>query len=238
MVVFPKLYTFLSYQFAFKCNPNNPVNNYLRIGTKINPSSKPRGRPKQIDDSHVLEAVLGVFWEKGYAGASLSDLANAAGVSRPRLYDVFPDKEAMYLAVVDRVIGDTQAALDAALVAERSLKDELSTFFEMSIHHYLSGVKSRGCLVTSTAPAEAIESPAVQLALKRLIAALDEAFETRFRIAQERGENGAPISAAMLGRQATAVVQSLALRARGGAQIREMQEIAEAAVQLMTVNSC
>ncbi|KMY85029.1 hypothetical protein BUMB_04493c [Candidatus Paraburkholderia calva] len=107
------------------------------------------------------------------------------------------------------MIGDTQAALDAALVAKRSLTDELSTFFEMSIDNYLFGAKSRGCLVTSTTLAEAIESPAVQLALRPLIAALDEAFETRFRVAQERGEIGSSISAAMRGRQATAMVQEL-----------------------------
>lgn len=82
--------------------------------------------------------------KRGYAGASLSDLADAAGVSRPRLYDAFPDKTSMYLAVVDRVINDTKAALDFALVAKRPLQDELSTFFGMSIDHYLSGAKARG----------------------------------------------------------------------------------------------
>ncbi|GLQ91635.1 TetR/AcrR family transcriptional regulator [Dyella acidisoli] len=213
---------------------NGPVNNYLHIGTKMKVSNRPRGRPKQIDDSHVLDAVLGVFWEKGYAGASLSDLADAAGVSRPRLYDAFPDKNAMYLAVVDRVIGDTKAALDFALAGARPLRDELSAFFKMSIDHYLSGAKSRGCLVMCTAPAEAIESPAVRASLKRLITLLDEAFARRFRIAQACNEIDSAISAPMLGRQTTAMVQSLALRARSGADIHEMQEIASVTVQLLT----
>jgi len=210
---------------------NSAVNNYLRIGRKMTTSVRARGRPKHIDDGRILDAVLEVFWDKGYAGASLTDLADAAGVSRPRLYDAFPDKESMYLAVANRVIDDTKAALDSALLAKRSLEDELSGFFAMSIDHYLSSPKSRGCLVTTTAPAEAIGSLAVRQALNRLIAVLDEAFERRFQIAQDRGEIGSGISAARLGRQATAVVQGLALRARSGADRAEMQDIADTTIR-------
>lgn len=194
---------------------------------------RPRGRPKHIEDSDILDAVLGVFWKKGYAGATLSDLAEAAGVSRPRLYDAFPDKTAMYLAVVDRVIEETKAALDAALAAKRPLADELLAFFRMSIDHYLSEGKYRGCLVTTTAPAEAIETPAVRLALKRLIDLLDQSFMERIKIAQERGEIGVTLPAGMLARQVTAMVQSLALRARSGADVHEMQQTASILVQLI-----
>ncbi|WP_232316412.1 TetR/AcrR family transcriptional regulator [Candidatus Burkholderia verschuerenii] len=181
--------------------------------------------------------MLGVFWEKGYAGASLTDLADAAGVSRPRLYDAFHDKTAMYLAVVDRVIGDTRAALEHALPAARPLRDELATFFAMSIDHYLSGGKARGCLVVCTAPAEAAETPAVAAALWRLIALLDELFERRFRIAQDRGEIDAAVPVAMLARQTTGMVQGLALRARSGAALAEMQEIARMTLDFLTARA-
>lgn len=200
-------------------------------------SKRSRGRPQHIDDSQVLDAVLGVFWEKGYAGASLSDLADAAGVSRPRLYDAFSDKSSMYLAVLNRVIGEMKAALDSVLTAERPLCDELSTFLEMSIDHYVSGAKPRGCLVMCTAPAEALETPAVRTSLARIIAVLDGAFEARFQTAQDRGEIDSTLSATMLGRQATAVVQSLALRARSGADINEMRSMARAAAVLMSGDS-
>lgn len=206
----------------------------MQIGREMETSRRARGRPKHIDDGQVLDAVLGVFWEKGYAGSSLSDLAEAAGVSRPRLYDALTDKSSMYLAVLDRVIGETKAALDFALPAKRPLHDEISTFLEMSIDHYVSGTKSRGCLVMCTAPAEALETPVVRTALGRMIAVLDNAFEKRFQTAQDRGEIGSALSAAMLGRQATAMVQSLALRARSGTDINEMRSIARAAATLMS----
>ncbi len=193
-----------------------------------------RGRPKRINDSQVRDAVLGVFWEKGYSGASLSDLAAAAAVSRPRLYDAISDKRSIYLAVIDRVTGELKGALDAALTGQRPLREELAAFLEISIGHYVSGAQSRGCLVMCTAPAEALGSPAVRAALARIIAVLDDAFEARFQTAQDRGEIGSAISAAMLGRQATAVVQSLALRARSGADIGEMRSMARAAAALMT----
>jgi hypothetical protein len=85
-----------------------------------------------------------------------------------------------------------------------------------------------------TAPAEALETPAVSAALARIIGVLDDAFEARFRIAQDRGEIGTALSAAMLGRQATAIVQSLALRARSGCAVDEMRSIAHTAATLMS----
>jgi TetR/AcrR family transcriptional regulator, copper-responsive repressor len=213
---------------------NRIVNIQMLIGRKMEASRRARGRPKHIDDDKVLDAVLGVFWEKGSAGSSLSDLADAAGVSRPKLYDALADKSSMYLVVLDRVISDTKAAIDFALPAKRPLRDELSAFFDMSIDHYLSGARSRGCLVMCTAPAEALETPAVRAALARIIAVLDGAFQVRFQIAQDRGEMGSALSAAMLARQATAMVQSLALRARSGADKNEMRAMARAAAALLS----
>jgi AcrR family transcriptional regulator len=200
-------------------------------------SKRARGRPKQVDDSQVLDAVLGVFWEKGYSGASLSDLAAAAGVSRPSLYEALSDKSAMYLTVLDRVVGATKAAIEATLTGQQPLRQELSAFFDKSIDHYMGGTRPRGCLVLCTAPAEALETPGVRTTLARLIAVLDDAFESRFQTAQDRGEIGSVISASMLARQATAVVQSLALRARSGADVNEMRSMARAAAELMSRNT-
>lgn len=71
-------------------------------------------------------------------------------------------------------------------------------------------------------------------ALRRLIVLLDETFDKRFEVAQACGRIDATIAASLLGRQTTAIVQSLALRARSGAAVRELQEVASAAVQLIT----
>ena len=66
-------------------------------------------RPKSFDPDTVLAKAMGVFWEKGYDAASISDLTAAMGINRFSLYDTFGDKHQLYLKALDaysvRVVG-------------------------------------------------------------------------------------------------------------------------------------
>ena len=48
----------------------------------------------------IIEAVNGVFAEKGFDGATTRELAEAAGVSEALLYRHFPSKESLYAAML------------------------------------------------------------------------------------------------------------------------------------------
>ena len=57
--------------------------------------------------SHLIEAALRVFAERGYAGTELADVATAAGVGRPLIYHYFEGgKEDLYVTVLERAWGD------------------------------------------------------------------------------------------------------------------------------------
>lgn len=60
------------------------------------------GRHREFDVEKTLDAVLDVFWLKGYEGASYTDLTHATGVERPGLYSAFGNKEAMFRLALDR----------------------------------------------------------------------------------------------------------------------------------------
>src|SRR5919109_5028362 len=49
----------------------------------------------------IVDAVKGVFAEKGFDGTTTRELANAAGVSEALLYKHFPSKESLYAAMLD-----------------------------------------------------------------------------------------------------------------------------------------
>ena len=58
-----------------------------------------------------------VFWQKGYEGASLTDLTEAMGINRPSLYAAFGDKEALFRKALDRYVTEREAYVEAALKA-------------------------------------------------------------------------------------------------------------------------
>ena len=58
-------------------------------------------RPKSFDPDTVLTKAMGVFWEKGYDAASISDLTAAMGINRFSLYDTFGDKHALYIKALE-----------------------------------------------------------------------------------------------------------------------------------------
>lgn len=57
--------------------------------------------PRAQRRAQLLEAALTVFVSKGYHQAAMEDIAEQAGVSKPVLYQHFPGKLELYLALLD-----------------------------------------------------------------------------------------------------------------------------------------
>lgn len=83
---------------------------------------RPPGRPREFDRDAVLRAAMLVFWRQGYEGASLADLTEAMGISKPTLYAAFGDKEGLLKEALRMYLGlraeDYTAALNRSTVRE------------------------------------------------------------------------------------------------------------------------
>jgi AcrR family transcriptional regulator len=71
--------------------------------------------PKEQRRAQVLDAAREVFVAIGYHAAGMDDIAEQAGVSKPVLYQHFPGKLDLYLALLDAGIDDLLATMDTAL---------------------------------------------------------------------------------------------------------------------------
>ncbi len=78
--------------------------------TALAPTARPRRKGERTAE-RILDAAEALFAEHGYAGTTLRDVAQAADLRIPSLYNHFESKESLYTAVLERGIGPVLAIL-------------------------------------------------------------------------------------------------------------------------------
>lgn len=71
--------------------------------------------PRSARRAQLLEAAQSVFVESGYHAAAMDDIAERAHVSKPVLYQHFPGKLDLYLALLDTHTAEVPALVREAL---------------------------------------------------------------------------------------------------------------------------
>ena len=66
----------------------------------MSPSARPRSRIQQKNRELILDAALEVFSLHGFRGATLDQIAEVAGLSKPNLLYYFPSKEEVHTALL------------------------------------------------------------------------------------------------------------------------------------------
>jgi AcrR family transcriptional regulator len=74
----------------------------------------------------AIAAATVAFAARGYFGTNTTEIAAAAGISQAYLYRLFPNKEALFVAVLDAVKVDIRQHLDATLDALPTAPESVS----------------------------------------------------------------------------------------------------------------
>ena len=83
--------------------------------------------PECSKEKRVLESATEVFTRYGYARTTMAAIASKAGISRPALYLLFPDKEAIFDRVIEEMDSRKLADIRIATAKIDSLQDKLTT---------------------------------------------------------------------------------------------------------------
>lgn len=75
--------------------------------------------------TRILKAATAVFLRYGFAKTTMVDIAEATGLTRPTLYQEFPDKESVFHAVVDDMVATKLAEIRAGLGRRKTLEAKL-----------------------------------------------------------------------------------------------------------------
>jgi AcrR family transcriptional regulator len=100
--------------------------------------ARPRRLPRQERRRQLLDAALEVFVSQGYHAAAMDDIAERAGVSKPVLYQHFPGKLDLYLALLDQSVDELLATVRTALDSTEDNKQRVAATFT-AYFEYVAG---------------------------------------------------------------------------------------------------
>ncbi|AZP20262.1 MULTISPECIES: TetR/AcrR family transcriptional regulator [Streptomyces] len=98
-------------------------------------AARPRGTrlPRRARRNQLLGAAQEVFVAQGYHSAAMDDIAERAGVSKPVLYQHFPGKLDLYLALLDQhceaLIGSVRQALASTTDNKQRVRATMDAYF-------------------------------------------------------------------------------------------------------------
>jgi AcrR family transcriptional regulator len=189
-----------------------------------------KGRPREFDTDQALDTALGVFWRKGYEGASLQDLTEAMGINRPSLYAAFGNKEELFRRVLARYVEGPAACVLRAL-EEPTARAAAELLLSAAVDVVTNPLNPHGCLLVQGALVcgESAESIRRELVAHRV--AGESAIRERFERALAEGDLPADADPADLARYVVTVLRGMAVQAAGGATREELHRVVEMALR-------
>src|SRR3989337_318100 len=118
------------------CDPAAPSGGERVSTGHYDTEQRPRGgrMPRRARRAQLWESALEVFVAQGYHSAAMDDIADRAGVSKPVLYQHFPGKLDLYLALLDTscdaIVASVRAALRSTDDNKQRVTATIRAFFE------------------------------------------------------------------------------------------------------------
>lgn len=203
---------------------------YIPIGMETVTQSG-RGRPREFDPEEALSAALQVFWRRGYEGASLAELTEAMGITKPSLYACFGNKESLFRKALDLYERDKlcymKSALDAPTsreVAERLLRGSLAI--------QTNSTDPKGCMGVISAVGGTAHSECIRDEILTRRASSDRALVARLQRARDEGDLPDHVDPAALACYLSTVLQGMAVQAGAGVAVERLEALIDTTLSM------
>jgi len=121
--------------------PARPIPRSTDTGAKARRRYAPRMPPEQRREQ-LVDAALSVILEQGYGGVSIEAIARAAGVTRPVIYDHFPNLGTLLHALIEREERYSREQLELVVPDDPGDSDPVEVLAG-SVRRFLDAVTSR-----------------------------------------------------------------------------------------------
>lgn len=185
-----------------------------------------RGRPRTFDPDTALRQALDLFWERGYEGTSLNDLAQVTGIASASIYACFGSKADLFRQVME-LYGTTSGAPPRhALSQHPTARAAIHAMLRATADQITRADAPHYCMLILAAPTGAAENHAVREFLADI--RRSQFAEIRDRLVRGVAAGDLAVSDASLDaitRYYTTLVQGLSVQARDGASRSELEAV-------------
>ena len=190
-----------------------------------------RGRPREFCVHDALSKALRVFWSKGYEAASLTDLTEAMGITRPSLYAAFGNKESLFRKTLDLYEREKLDYVGKAL-AKPTARGVAETMLRSAVEAMTSDCDPHGCLRVIATATCGEEAQSVRAELEARGDVIRQSIVERFERAKADGDLPAHIDVEGLTDLLKALIQGISLQAGSGASREELERLVETGLTL------
>ena len=190
-----------------------------------------KGRPREFCVDKALAEALHVFWAKGYDGASMTDLTEAMGITKPSLYAAFGNKEALFHKALDLYEAEKLEYTRAAL-RQPTARKVAEYYLRGGVEVHAADGEPHGCMGLMSSLACSPEAESIKADVISRRASSQRALVERFEQAKRDGDLPAHIDAAGLTSFLYAILQGITVQAGAGATRAELEKLVDTSLAL------
>lgn len=185
-----------------------------------------RGRPLTFNPDTALQQATHLFWERGYEGTTLSDLAQAMGIASASIYAYFGSKADLFRQVMERYGTTYGGPPKRALTEHPTAYTAVHAMLHATVDQITRPDAPHYCMLILAAPTGAVENHAVREFLADIRRAQVTAIKERLDQGVADGDLAVPCGIVdAMARYFATVVQGLSVQARDGATREDLEAV-------------
>jgi len=190
-------------------------------------------RPREFDETAVLDAATDCFWRIGYEAASVRELAAQMGITGASLYNAFGDKRSLFRQVLRRYAERSMRERIARVESTMPPKEAVRAFLGEIVERSLDDRDRRGCLLVNSALEIAPHDAELGAEVAARFGELEAFFRRAVAAAQADGSVPPGHNAADLARLLLGVTLGVRVLARSNPQRELLEGVVRPALALL-----
>ncbi|WP_417686905.1 TetR/AcrR family transcriptional regulator [Roseibium sp.] len=175
-----------------------------------------------------------LFWDRGYDGTSMADLADATGMAKPGLYATFGDKEHIFqqaLCRYDEVMA--RPMIEELLSSSAPLRASLRASLSGILHSIKGSGLPMGCFILNSTFECSNDEPAIKQHLVELNLQRRNAFRQRLLRGRDEGELPGTADIDALANYFAGQSAAIGVMARAGLPLDELEAMVDVALNVL-----